>query len=230
MKRGSILPALLSLPVPHPVSLKTQRPQDTYHAAFQRLDSMNSSLAEEAPATEPGEALHERRRKSLRMMAAMSLNQFCKDAVQDILLPSSDPLDNEGKTRGEQRGRALVPGNDVGVEAQFSFFPRNFTLGTTPPRDSHKPYTVDPLGKFRDVLIQAKESGLAWEGIFSTFTPAPEGTATISQKDFAAGLRKLSLDTSTLTPVRLRLVLWIPVCALKGCVRKCLGLIDNPRA
>lgn len=190
---------------------------------------MNSSLAEEAPATEPGEALHERRRKSLRMMAAMSLNQFCKDAVQDILLPSSDPLDNESKTRGEQTWVALVPGK-VGVEAQFSFFPRKFTLCTTPPRDSHTPHAADPLSKFRDVLIQAKESGLAWEGIFSIFTSTPEGTATISLKDFAAGLQKLSLDTSTLTPVRLRLILRMAVCALKVYIRGSLDRIDNHRA
>lgn len=85
-----LLPSQIALPT------HAHRPQDTYHAAFERLDSMNSSLAEEAPAIEEGEALHARRRRSLGMMAAMSLNQSCKDAIQDVLLPSSDPLDNEG--------------------------------------------------------------------------------------------------------------------------------------
>lgn len=85
--------------IPSQIALSTHayRPQDTYHAAFRRLDSMNSSLVEEAPATEAGEALYARRRRSLRMMAAMSLNQSCKDAIQDVLLPSSNPLDNEGR-------------------------------------------------------------------------------------------------------------------------------------
>ncbi|GAB5035879.1 Hypothetical protein NocV09_03100150 [Nannochloropsis oceanica] len=84
------------------------------------------------------------------MMVAMSLNQSCKDAIQDILLPSSDYLDNRS----------------------------------------------DPNNKFRELLIKAKESGLTWDDTFSHFTSAPETTAAISQKDFAAGLQKLSSNTS----------------------------------
>ncbi|KAM3572109.1 hypothetical protein VYU27_005858 [Nannochloropsis oceanica] len=111
---------------------------------------MDTSLPEEGPATETGELLHARRRQSLRMMVAMSLNQSCKDAIQDILLPSSDYLDNRS----------------------------------------------DPNNKFRELLIKAKESGLTWDDTFSHFTSAPETTAAISQKDFAAGLQKLSSNTS----------------------------------
>lgn len=75
---------------------------------------MNSLLAEEAPATEEGEALHARRRQSLRMMAAMSLNQSCKDAIQDVLLPSSDPLDNECGFRCSYRWMVQAPRLGVG--------------------------------------------------------------------------------------------------------------------
>lgn len=78
----------------------------------------------------------------------------------------------------------------------------NINLTQIKPPHTHT--TADPTSKFRELLIEAKESGLTWDGIFSNFTPAPETTAAISQKDFAVGLRKLSSDTScTLTPVRM---------------------------
>lgn len=79
---------------------------------------MDSSLAQEAPVTEAGEVLHARRRQSLRMMVAMSLNQSCKDAIQDVLLPSSDYLDNECKFICNER--QLVLPFCRGIASRFS--------------------------------------------------------------------------------------------------------------
>ena len=65
--------------------------ESEYHDAFQRLDSLSSSVdasmtAREALAEDPGDALNARRRRSLRMMESMSLNDSCKDAIHDVLL------------------------------------------------------------------------------------------------------------------------------------------------
>jgi len=108
----------------------------------------------------------------------------------------------------------------------FSSCPPNFIYPMPHPTHT-RTTTADPTSKLRKLLIEAKESGLTWEGIFSNFIPMPETTAAISQKDFAAGLQKLSSDTScTLTSVRMsrkidKLYVWIRVNLT------CLGLDDK---
>jgi len=109
----------------------------------------------------------------------------------------------------------MVPPSWLGLGLLFSLAPQ--TLFTQCPIPHTRTTTADPTSKLRELLIEAKESGLTWEGIFSNFTPTPETIAAISQKDFAAGLQKLSSDTScTLTSVRMsrkidKLYAWIRV-------------------
>lgn len=93
---------------------------------------------------------------------------------------------------------AVIAGPIFLAEYWLRVFPCHRTIftNTSCPLSPRTPIAADPNNKFRELLIKAKESGLTWDDTFSHFTSAPETTAAISQKDFAAGLQKLSSNTS----------------------------------
>ena len=97
----------------HSLSLSFSEPplslqESDYHAAFQRLDSLSSSVDasmtnREALAADPGDALNTRRRRSLRMMESMSLNSSCKDAIYEVLM-SFNGISKDGNLRRRGHG------------------------------------------------------------------------------------------------------------------------------
>lgn len=160
-------------------SLSQYRPK-AYRLASQYSDSSNCSSNGQAAFTSTEDRLDDRRRQSLRVMAAMSLNKAYSDAINGVSINKSDLKHEEGNDTIIFNGiRSIILRNKAAYHT-----------------------STDCTSKLQEIFIRAKESGMTYDEILKKFCLKHEVTSVISSKAFAAALRKLSPDVSCLTEVR----------------------------